>query len=124
MAIRMPKPCTNGSDCKFLKTPKGCKFLHPDMPVVKRRRFLAPQGWRDTMGAKLYAEIVLALDQANCSQECKSRNIGGKITGMILDGFSYDELVTMSNTPEKLAATMIDALEVIEAHDGVQYVTV
>ena len=120
----MPKLCTNGSDCKFLKAAKGCKFLHPDMPAVKRRRFLAPSDWRDVMGAKLYYEIVTALDQANCSHECKSRNIGGKITGMILDRFSYDELVTMSNTPEMLAATMIDALDVLEAHDGVQYVVV
>jgi hypothetical protein len=122
----MPKLCTNGSECKFLKAAKGCKFLHPDMPVVKRRRFLPPEppvDWRDTMGAKFYGEIMSALDQVKCSQECKSRNIGGRITGMILDGFSYDELVTISNNPEKLALTMFDALEVLEAHDGVEYVS-
>lgn len=121
----MPKLCINGSECKFLKTPKGCKFLHSDIPAVKRRRFLAPDvDWRNTMGTKFYNEIASALKQANWTEECQNRDIAGKMTTMILDGHSYEQLVILLDTPEMLAEAAFEVLEILETNDNTRYVVV
>ena len=104
----MPKTCRNSSDCKFLKGPKGCKFLHvPDRSVIS---------------AQIYSEIVSALNQANCTSDCHTKNVGGRMTGQFLDDFSLEELSRLLSKPIEFATHMVTALETFETHDRCRYV--
>ena len=105
----MPKICRNSSDCKFRKAPKGCKFQH--VPID-----------RDVLGAQVYSEIVLALNQANCSSECHTKNVGGRMTGRFLDDFSLDVLSDLLTKPHEFASHMVTVLEELEYNDGQRYV--
>ena len=129
----MPKVCKNGSDCKFTKMTKGCKFTHVPtvLPVVPKdpygsaiRECLITSGGEDrnTLGAQVYAEIVSALNQANCTQECHTNNVGGRMTGLFLDRFSLEELSDLLTKPTEFAEYMMSAFENYEANDKTTYI--
>ena len=107
----MPKICANGPDCKFLKAPKGCKFLHPAMD-------------KETLAPKMYAEIISALNQAHCTAKCHEKNIGGRITRMMIDHYSYEELAALMANPDEFAESIYMSLDVIEDYDRAMYVPV
>jgi hypothetical protein len=106
----------NGSDCKFMKMPKGCKFTHAPVAVA------APLTTRDALGAQVYSEIVSALNQANCTEECHARNVGGRMTGVFLDCFSPDELSNLLTKPTEFATYMMSAFEIFESNDKTTYI--
>lgn len=108
----------NGSDCKFMKMPKGCKFTHAPMLVAEPN----PVTTRDVLGAQVYSEIVSALNQANCTEECHARNVGGRMTGVFLDIFSPDELSNLLTKPTEFATYMMSAFEIFESNDKTTYI--
>lgn len=74
------------------------------------------------MGHKIYTEIVSSLNQAKCTQECHDKNIGGRMTAILLDSYSYDELSAIVSVPATFAENMVNALEVLEEMGKTQYV--
>ena len=109
----MPKNCSNGITCKFLKTPKGCKFAHP-----------LPANDKESLAPAMYSEIMAALQQANCTAQGHSKNLGGRITALLLDHYTYDELGKIVVSPSEFAEQIYTALEVIEDCDHAFYVPV
>ena len=105
----MNKICMNGTSCKFLKAPKGCKFAHPS---------------KEELAPKMYSEIMYALKQANCSEMGHSKNIGGRITSILLNVYSYSELLTIIADPRVFAENIYTALDVLEDADGAMYIPV
>lgn len=105
----MSKICLNGSNCKFLKTPKGCKFIHED---------------KSSLAPGIYEEVMSALKQANCTDEGHSKNIGGRITSLLIDHFTYDQITALMADPREFAEEIYNALEVIEDTDRAFYVPV
>ena len=106
----MPKPCNNGPECAHLKTVKGCKFIHTENEV------------RNALGYIMYTEICSALNQVHCTAECNKKNIGGRMTGLLLDIYTHPELRTLLKNPNDFAKEMLDALEVFEKHDKRDYI--
>ena len=106
----------NGSDCKFIKMPKGCKFTHAPLAQPE------PLPTRDILGAQVYSEIVSALNQANCTEECHARNVGGRMTGVFLDCFSPEELSNLLTKPTEFATYMMSAFEIFEQNDKKSYI--
>ena len=108
----MPKPCTNGPDCAHLKTVKGCKFIHNELEK------------RNALGYLIYMETVSALNQAHCTAECHQRNVGGRMTGMLLEGYDESELRALLKKPNDFAEKLVEALEILEASDKKIYIRV
>ena len=108
----MPKPCINGPDCAHLKTAMGCQFIHAPLEV------------RNALGYLIYNETISALNQAHCTAECHEKNVGGRITGMLLEGYDEAELRALLKKPNKLAENLLEALEVLEANDKKIYIRV
>jgi len=112
----------NGSDCKFMKMPKGCKFTHTPMAMATPGPEPTPVSTRDIIGAQVYSVIISALNQANCTEECHTRNVGGRITGVFLDIFSPEELSNLLTKPTEFAEHMMSAFEIFEQNDKTTYI--
>jgi len=94
----MPKPCTNGLTCVFLKTPKGCKFVHPSPSHL------------------VEDEVRDSLKAADMDESLTSR-----LTTTIVRMHKPAEIYRLLSESEQFARLMIDQIEILERQDGKVY---
>jgi hypothetical protein len=87
----MKRHCQNGPDCKYLNTPKGCKFAH---------------GIQTEMVSRIYDEVRSALIQANMNPE-----LSNVLVLHFFRTMSYTSLNSCIDTPEFLGNQMADTLD-------------
>lgn len=94
----MPKPCTNGLTCAFLKTPKGCKFIHP------------------TPFHLVEHEIRGCLRAAEMDESLTSR-----LTTAIVNTYNPTEIYHLVSESEQFSRLLMNQIELLEHQDGKVY---